>query len=207
MSDSASNLYLTAQGWLAAGHGVAIATVTKTWGSAPRRQGAHLLIRDDGLFEGSVSGGCVEGDVVVAAGDVIASNTPKRLHYGVADAKAWEVGLACGGEIDILVQPLTDAGFPPALLDDIIAARSAGKSLDLFTDEESRTTTAASAGAFKRSYMPPLELLLVGAVHISQALIPIARTLEYRVRLVDPRGDFAAGARFSGLDIDTRWPD
>ncbi len=207
MSGTAPDLYRTARDWLAAGHRAAIATVTKTWGSAPRRQGAHLIIREDGLFEGSVSGGCVEGDVVTEALQVIASNEPKRLHYGVADAKAWEVGLACGGEIDIIVQPLSEGGFAPALLDQIIAARSAGRALHLFTSESGMTGTAELENAFRRSYTPPRELLLVGAVHISQALIPIARTLDYRVKVVDPRGNFAAGERFAGLDVDTRWPD
>lgn len=113
--DDTAALIATLRGWIAAGHKVAIATVIETWGSAPRRRGAHLVIRDDGLFEGSVSGGCVEGDVIAAAADVIADNAPRRLEYGVADARAWEVGLACGGRIAVLVQPVSEAGFAPAL--------------------------------------------------------------------------------------------
>src|SRR3546814_9655896 len=86
--------------WLAAGRHVALATVIETWGSAPRRAGSHLVIRDDGIFEGSVSGGCVEGDVIVQALELIAAGGGfRRLDYGVADAQAWEVGLACGGRI------------------------------------------------------------------------------------------------------------
>ena len=86
-----------AHDWLAEGHGTAIATVVETWGSAPRRVGSHLVVRDDGLFEGSVSGGCVEGDVIANALEVIGEGGSRRLDYGVADATAWEVGLACGG--------------------------------------------------------------------------------------------------------------
>src|SRR3546814_2870333 len=91
--------------WLAAGRHVALATVIETWGSAPRRAGSHLVIRDDGIFEGSVSGGCVEGDVIVQALELIAAGGGfRRLDYGVADAQAWEVGLACGGRISILLR-------------------------------------------------------------------------------------------------------
>ncbi|MBV7257540.1 XdhC family protein [Pacificimonas sp. WHA3] len=202
-----TDLYRTARDWLSAGHRVAAATVTRTWGSAPRGHGAHLFVRDDGLFEGSVSGGCVEGDVVTEAMTALETGMTRRLHYGVADAKAWEAGLACGGEIDILVQPVGGAAFSADLLDRIIAARADGRTLTLYTDEDGRTSANEGDGAFRRLYTPPLELLLVGAVHISQALVPIARTLDYRVRIVDPRGGFAAGERFAGIDVDARWPD
>lgn len=97
-------LLTTAQAWRAEGHGVAIATVIKTWGSAPRPAGSMLVVRDDGQFEGSVSGGCVEGAVIVEAREVIASGAPKRLSFGVADEAAWSVGLACGGQIEIFVE-------------------------------------------------------------------------------------------------------
>ena len=92
--------------WLAEGRRVALATVVDTWGSAPRPTGSHLVIDSDGNFEGSVSGGCVEGAVVAEAIDVIDGETPKMLEFGVADETAWEVGLSCGGRIRVLVQPL-----------------------------------------------------------------------------------------------------
>ena len=94
--------------WIAAGGKVAIATVLETWGSAPRQAGSQLVIREDGRFEGSVSGGCVEGEVIVAAQDVIESGKPQILEYGVSNEKAWQVGLASGGRIRILVEPITD---------------------------------------------------------------------------------------------------
>lgn len=81
---------------------MAIATVIATWGSAPRPRGSHMLVTADGRFEGSVSGGCVEGDVLVNAGEVIARGGVRELHYGVDQESAWEVGLPCGGEITIL---------------------------------------------------------------------------------------------------------
>jgi xanthine/CO dehydrogenase XdhC/CoxF family maturation factor len=94
--------------WLESGRKVAIATVIETWGSAPQPVGSQLIIDDQGNFAGSVSGGCVEGAVVTEAQDVIASRKPKTLSFGVADETAWRVGLACGGRIRILVEPLED---------------------------------------------------------------------------------------------------
>src|SRR3546814_17662022 len=100
--------------WLAAGRHVALATVIETWGSAPRRAGSHLVIRDDGIFEGSVSGGCVEGDVIVPALELISAGGGfRRRAYGVADAQAWGGVLSCGGRISILVKTGVRAHFPP----------------------------------------------------------------------------------------------
>jgi xanthine/CO dehydrogenase XdhC/CoxF family maturation factor len=95
-----------AQDWQAGGHGVALATVVETWGSAPRPAGSHLVINDDGTFLGSVSGGCVEGAVVTEALDVIESGTPRLLEFGVADETAWQVGLSCGGTIRVYVEKI-----------------------------------------------------------------------------------------------------
>ncbi len=93
-----------AETWMKAGKEVAIATVVSTWGSAPRRSGSHLVIDEEGNFEGSVSGGCVEGAVVAEAIDVITSGEPKMLEFGVADETAFEVGLSCGGNIRVYVE-------------------------------------------------------------------------------------------------------
>ncbi len=94
----------TAQDWLAQGRKVALATVIETWGSAPQPVGSQLVVDGEGNFEGAVSGGCVEGDVITAAQDAIASGQHKILSYGVADETAWKVGLACGGKIRVLVE-------------------------------------------------------------------------------------------------------
>lgn len=93
-----------AENWRKDGHGVAIATVVETWGSAPRPAGSSLVINDDGAFLGSVSGGCVEGAVVTEALDVIADGKPRMLEFGVADETAWKVGLSCGGRIRVFVE-------------------------------------------------------------------------------------------------------
>ena len=93
-----------AEDWRKAGKGVAIATVVDTWGSAPRPVGSHLVIDEDGNFLGSVSGGCVEGEVVTEALDVIGDGKPKMLEFGVADETAWRAGLSCGGRIAVYVE-------------------------------------------------------------------------------------------------------
>lgn len=95
-----------AEKWMQEGRAVAIATVIETWGSAPRPVGSHLVMDGDGQFEGSVSGGCVEGAVIAEASDVIESGEPRMLEFGVADEKAWQVGLSCGGKIRVYVERL-----------------------------------------------------------------------------------------------------
>lgn len=97
----------TAEAWTGSGRAVALATVIETWGSAPRPVGSHLVIDSDGNFEGSVSGGCVEGAVVSEALDVIETGKPATLEFGVADETAWQVGLSCGGRIRVYVEPVT----------------------------------------------------------------------------------------------------
>jgi xanthine dehydrogenase accessory factor len=103
MSD---DVLTTAQMWLANGHQVALGTVVKTWGSAPRPTGSQIAVRDDGAFVGSVSGGCVEGAVIQEAQAAIGDSQIRKLEFGVSDEQAWSVGLACGGRIEIFVEPV-----------------------------------------------------------------------------------------------------
>jgi xanthine dehydrogenase accessory factor len=208
--DELGHLLATEASWRATGHRTAIATVIQTWGSAPRRRGAHLVVRDDGLFEGSVSGGCVEGDVIAQAIEAIATGRSRRLDYGVSEARAWEVGLACGGQISIFVQPIGERTFSPALLDQVMQSRKAGARLTVTTDLESGQSLAGEhpgASVFIQTYDPPLRLAIIGAVHISQALLPMATQLGYHTLIIDPRTAFATAERFPGAAIDTRWPD
>ena len=104
MISSDDDILLQAERWRRDGRGVAIATVIETWGSAPRPVGSHLVIDDQGVFLGSVSGGCVEGEVVTEALDVIEEGGSKVLEFGVVDETAWRVGLSCGGKIKVLVE-------------------------------------------------------------------------------------------------------
>jgi hypothetical protein len=96
----------TAQSWLASGHGVALATVVKTAGSTPRQAGSHIAVRNDGLFAGSVSAGCVEGAIIEQAQAALADGKSRRLTFGVNDDGVMSSGLLCGGEIEILVEPV-----------------------------------------------------------------------------------------------------
>ena len=104
MSMNRNNVLQTAEAWLSQGHQVALATVIKTWGSAPRPAGSQIAVRADGTFVGSVSGGCVEGAVIAEAIDAIANGKPRTLAFGVSNDQAWNVGLACGGQIEIYVE-------------------------------------------------------------------------------------------------------
>ncbi|MDB5687682.1 MAG: hypothetical protein JWR77_2271, partial [Rhizorhabdus sp.] len=118
-------------------------------------------------------------------------------------------GLACGGQISVLVQSIDAAHFPPALIADIVASRAAGRPLEVHTDlATGHSATAAPAGdAFVHLYAPPLRMMIVGAVHIAQSLAPLARLIGYQPMIVDPRDGFAAASRFADLAVDPRWPD
>lgn len=206
MADNDS-VIAAARDW--AGQPMALATVVLTWGSAPRPRGSHLLIHEDGRFEGSVSGGCVEADIMEVAAQVIAGVGFQRRRYGVADAAAWEVGLPCGGEIEVMVQPVNAAGFDPALFDAIAAARASGRALAVATDLATGRSglDTAVADAFVNLYEPPRRLLIVGAVQIAQVLAGLAREMGIATVVIDPRGRFLTPARFPGVTLDDRWPD
>ena len=211
MLDELDDLLRRARSWKASGQGVAIATVIETWGSAPRRRGSHAIIREDGLFEGSVSGGCVEGDVIVSAQALLRDGGGfVRRDYGVQEEDAWTHGLACGGEISVFIQTIDEAHFSPAVIDEVIEQRGRGRAVPVATDLASGTSivdAAEAEGRFLNRYGPPLRMMIVGAVHVSQSLVPLARQLGYRVFVVDPRDGFAAASRFADIDVDTRWPD
>jgi xanthine dehydrogenase accessory factor len=201
-------LIATAREW----HGapMAIATVIATWGSAPRPKGSHLLIHADGRFEGSVSGGCVEGEVLYAGAEAIVDGQPRRLRFGVVDDKAWEVGLPCGGDIEIFVQKVADTGFPERLFEEIAGARSDGRAVSIATDlesGESRIGSETGPDRFVNLYAPPRRLLIVGAVQIAQALAAMANLIDVRATVIDPRGRFLTEERFPGVTLDDRWPD
>jgi xanthine dehydrogenase accessory factor len=193
-----------------AGTPMAIATVISTWGSAPRPRGSHMLIHAEGSMEGSVSGGCVENDVLSAAAEVITSGQTVARRYGVTDNSAWEVGLPCGGNIEILIQPVSEAGFAPVLFDAIDNARTAGQSIAIQTDLNTGRSTIGETNeenVFLNYYLPPRRLIVVGAVQIAQALTGFAQTLGLRPIIIDPRARFLTEERFPGATLDGRWPD
>lgn len=187
---------------------MALATVVSTWGSAPRPRGSHLIVHQDGRFEGSISGGCVEADVLQRAEEVIAGRPAHVERYGVADGDAWAVGLPCGGEISVLVQPVSEGGFAPALFGQIARARDEGRTLTLSTDlGTGLTREGAIEGQFQNRYDPPRRLLIVGAVQIAQALSALAQAIGVMPVVIDPRGRFLTQERFPGVELDDRWPD
>ncbi|WP_426258050.1 XdhC family protein [Sphingomonas sp. DC1600-2] len=206
MADNDSVLNAAAQ-WK--GAPLALATVVSTWGSAPRPRGSHMIVHADGRFEGSVSGGCVESDILATAAEVIAGAPFQLKNYGVADAAAWEVGLPCGGEISVLVQPVSAEGFDPELFDRIAEAQAAGKALAVSTDLASGQSSLRplEGAAFVNRYDPPRRLFIVGAVQIAQALAGLARQLGIQVTIIDPRARFLTEERFPGVTLDDRWPD
>jgi xanthine dehydrogenase accessory factor len=209
--------------WAQTGRKVALATVVATWGSAPRGVGSQLVIDADGAMEGSVSGGCVEGAVVLAAMDAITAGQHAILEFGVSDDAAFAVGLACGGQIKVLVQPVGD-GLTIKTLQALAEARATARPIGLATDLAtgiSRVITAADAperfrldragldddGTFITIQNPPLRMIIVGAVHIAQPLVGMARACGYAPVLIDPRGAFGSDARFPGETILEDWPD
>lgn len=189
---------------------MAIATVVATWGSAPRPVGSHMLMDADGHFEGSVSGGCVEGEVLHAAAQVIGDGKSRLLRFGVADENAWEVGLPCGGEIMIFVQPLSQDGFGSGLIGAIADARARGEPIRVTTDlvtGKSAVDAEPGADRFVNAYLPPRRLLIIGAVAIAQALVRLAPALDATPVVIDPRARFLTEERFPDIVRDDRWPD
>lgn len=224
---------------------IALATVIQTWGSSPRRAGAKMALTPDGKITGSVSGGCVEGAVFDAGVEVLKTNRPQLLHFGVADETAWEVGLACGGSIDIFVQPLVPETFkhlraaiteerpavninvvrgPDELLGKELLLRDDGsvigtisneldpRALDiaketLTTGESRRVMLNDDVEIFAEAILPPPTLIAVGGVHITIALMTLAKTLGYRTVVVDPRSAFGNETRFPNVDrLIPLWP-
>src|SRR6185295_783011 len=138
----------TAATWLDEGRDLVLATVVSTWGSAPRPAGSQLLIDGDGNFEGSVSGGCVEGAVVVEALDVIKRGAPKLLEFGVADETAWRVGLSCGGKIAVYLQPVGQStALDASAIAALSAARVARRPTAVLTDLRSGAVRVVGEGA------------------------------------------------------------
>jgi xanthine dehydrogenase accessory factor len=189
---------------------MALATVIETWKSAPCPVGTHMLVHQDGRFVGSVSGGCVEGDILQVAADVIGQNSFAVRRYGVADGSAWEVGLPCGGDIVVLVQNVSPDFFPGKLFGAIIDASGSGETLLIGTNLETGQSSIVERDdgiLFANRYLPPRRLIIVGAVEIAAALSDIARSMGIEVTLVDPRARFLTRERFPFATLDDRWPD
>lgn len=224
------DIWGTARQWVDEHGQAALVTVVATWGSAPVPAGGQLIIGPGDRFEGSVSGGCVEVDVLVEATDAMTAGQPKLLEYGISDDTAWSVGLACGGTIRVLVEPLTREDLP--WLDAIIDARETRRRITVTTRiadgmrrhypaaDELPAGVAAVAGSGAVSVIdtpegqlmvhpivPPLRIIVAGATHIGQVFSEMARLTGYSVTVVDPRPIFANEERFGAAVALAEWPE
>jgi xanthine dehydrogenase accessory factor len=234
MLASDSDILRKAQEWKEAGRDVALATVVETWGSAPRPVGSDLVIDSEGNFLGSVSGGCVEGDVITEALDMIAMGEQHMLEFGVADETAWRAGLSCGGRIRVYVQSIDAnradllAAFNaeramrrPCILVTNIASckqrlvRAADVDSEPMADILKERLRLGKSGIvewgseelFLRVETPPVRLVVIGAVHVSQMLAPIVSLAGFDMIIIDPRNAFATPERFPGVQLITEWPE
>jgi xanthine dehydrogenase accessory factor len=226
---------LAAAAWISGHQTVAIATVTRTWGSAPRQAGSQMAVREDGAFVGSVSGGCIEGAVIGEAQSALQDGKARNLKFGVTNEEAWAVGLACGGTIEVNVTPVTKAPDRETITA-LNAARTAHRAVVLATElssgrtqliypdktgsgalgdaaakaarhDESATVEADGTSWFLTVFNPPLDLAIIGAVHIAQPLARMAALADYAVRVIDPRTAFATEERFPNVALSHDWPD
>ena len=224
MTPNPDDIPALALDWHRAGRGAVLASVVETWGSAPRPVGSQLVIDREGAMQGSVSGGCVEGAVITEALDALEDGNARLLDFGVSDDDAFAVGLACGGRIRVLVEPV-GAALSEALLAELVAARTARRPVAVVTDLDGPARRLAGPQDFPARFRgdqsgiepdgrtfiaihnPPLRMIIVGAVHIAQPLIAMARLAGYDPVIVDPRPAFGAAARFPGEVILEDWPD
>jgi xanthine dehydrogenase accessory factor len=229
--ESPKDTLAIARRWLDEFEQVALATVVSTWGSSPVPVGGQLVVGPNGQFEGSVSGGCVEVEVITEAADALAQDRPKLLEFGVAEDVAWRAGLPCGGAISIYIQPLQlerDASY----LDNILAARGTRASLAVLTIlasgerrlfeapwpmpaeiasclhlGESRLLDFGAGQAFLHVLTPPVRLVIAGATHIGQVLADLAARIGYGVAIIEPRTAFASQERIGDIMALTDWPE
>ena len=200
--------------WVAAGHRVVLGTITRTWGSAPRPPGSAVAVRDDGLVAGSVSGGCIEDDLIDKARDgVLASGLPQVVRYGIDADAAHRFGLPCGGLIELVLEPV----LPRTQLDALLARLQNGErvrrvltittgEVDLQpatdTDELALTDTQLTT-----HHGPHWRLLLIGAGQMTQYLAQMATALGYQVLVCDPREEYASGFDVPGATLLRTMPD
>lgn len=175
-----------------------------------------MIVDDQGAMEGSVSGGCIEGAVIQAAQEVMISNKPQMLEFSVSNDQAWEVGLSCGGRVRVLVETISEK-LP--YMDEILSATGpvilrtnckTGQTKFSIGDNnagKSKLVEDTGQAIFTQILEQPLVLIVVGAVHITQAMVKIAESLDISVRVIDPRTTFASQIRFPNVDLCTDWPD
>jgi xanthine dehydrogenase accessory factor len=200
--------------WRELGRRVAVATVVATRRSAPRPVGSKLAVSEQGELIGSVSGGCVENDVVLAAQEVLAGGEPRLLTYGITDEMAFGVGLPCGGEIDVFVEELTDAERPDVTLT-VVAGEGVGERLDNpeLLEAARRRGRSHVLELDDRTVLadvlaPPTRLFVYGATDTAEALCRAAKLLGWSTVVADARASFATRERIPSADeLLLLWPD
>lgn len=208
----------TAEGWRKGGHRAALGTIVKTWGSAPRPVGAMVAIRDDGQIVGSVSGGCVEDDLVDKVRAKLASERPEDrrpalITYGVTNEEATRWGLPCGGTVQLVLEPLEDHSAVPELLERITGQQLVKRRLDMESGraalEPGRWQDALEfdGKVLATVHGPRWRLVLIGAGQLTRYLAEMARMLDYQVIVIDPREEYAAGWDLAGVPLDRGMPD
>lgn len=204
----------TAVRWLAQGRHVALVTVARTWGSSPRPVGALMLMRDDGACSGSVSGGCVEEDLLMRyRSHQLGESFPTRIDYGIDREEATRLGLPCGGRLELLVEQLESAAPLERLLGKIRDGQLVTRRVCLATGEAS-LHAAAPADAFDygsdylaKVFGPRWQLLLIGDGHLARYVAQLALMLDYRVTLCDPRDDYEPEQAMDGVERVHVMPD
>jgi xanthine dehydrogenase accessory factor len=205
----------TALDWLDRGHRVVLGTVVRTWGSAPRPPGSLMIIRDDGQVAGSLSGGCIEDDLIgrVARGE-LESRLPQLTAYGATADEAQRFGLPCGGTVQIVLEPLTLASQLRELLVAIESHRRVERRLEMATgvvtlaDDPNGDAVRFDGSALTTVHGPRLRLLIIGAGQLSRYLASMAVMLDYRVTVCDPREEYHEGwAAVEGVTLSRAMPD
>jgi xanthine dehydrogenase accessory factor len=200
--------------WAEAGHRFALVTVARTWGSAPRPPGAWLALRDDGLVEGSVSGGCIEDDLVARMrSGAIAGTAPFKLVYGVTRDEATRFGLPCGGTLELVVEPAPDIALLKDLAARLAARQLAARHVDLATggvrlSNAWRGDVLQWDGArLTTVHGPQWRLLIIGAGQVSRYLAQMALLLDYEIIVCDPRDEYGPGWDVAGARLVAAMPD
>ena len=204
----------TAAAWIEAGHRCELVTVVKTWGSSPRPIGALLSICDDGRVVGSVSGGCIEDDLIDRVREHgITRTTPELVSYGISADEAHRFGLPCGGTIELAIEPLTQGSAIAELLTRLDRHELLARRLDLSTGAVTLSTAPAGAlqqvedGVLTTIHGPRWRLFIIGAGQLSRFLAQIASAMDYYVTVCDPREEYRAGWQLPGVQLVHAMPD
>ena len=202
------------KGWCDTGHRVVLGTITRTWGSAPRPVGALVGVRDDGQITGSVSGGCIEDDLIARIREgALGAATPQTVRYGISGDEAARFGLPCGGTIELVLEPIHDHTLLTPLLEHLSAGRSVRRTLDYasgaVTLEETRSSDQLcfDGQTLVSHHGPSWRLIIVGAGQMTQYLAQMALALDYAVVICDPREEYTEGFNVPGCDLRRTMPD